>query len=180
MYTASEQRLLTTLTKSLLTATVPLFEADIVVQLNDLQKVIRYHEWRYYISNEPVISDFEYDTLFKKLQALEQQFPNLVTSDSPTQRVSPDLTEGFAAVPHLTPMLSLENSYNAEDLNDFDEQIKKLCALEAEEEIEYFTQMFYDLLSLFTKPFHNMRRSTGVIKHGNLFLHIALYGCYLY
>jgi DNA ligase (NAD+) len=144
MYTKIEERSLITLSKSLLSATAPMFEADAATQITDLQKVIRYHEWRYYIGNEPVISDFEYDTLFKKLQALEQQFPNLVTSDSPTQRVSPDLTEGFEAVPHLTPMLSLENSYNAEDLNDFDEQIKKLCALEAEDEIEYCVEPKFD------------------------------------
>ena len=73
-----------------------------------------------------MISDFEYDMLYKKLEALEQQHPDLVTPDSPTQRVSNDLIDNFNSVEHLIPMLSLDNSYNAEDLKDFDTQIKKL------------------------------------------------------
>jgi DNA ligase (NAD+) len=144
MYTTAEQRLLADLSKNLLAASAPMFEPNAIAQIADLQKVIRYHEWRYSIQNDPVVSDFEYDTLYKKLQFLETQFPNLITPDSPTQRVSADLTDGFPSVPHLTPMLSLENSYNAEDLNDFDEQIKKLCALEAEDEIEYCVEPKFD------------------------------------
>ncbi|MEO1626946.1 MAG: NAD-dependent DNA ligase LigA, partial [Bacteroidota bacterium] len=75
---------------------------------------------------------------------LEKTFPQLVQPDSPTQRVSNDLTSDFPSVAHLTPMLSLDNSYNAEDLKDFDEQIKKLTGIEAEEDIEYCVEPKYD------------------------------------
>ncbi len=144
MYTTSEQRLLADLSKKIIAAAAPMFQENATMQIADLQKVIRYHEWRYYVQNDPVLSDFEYDTLYKKLQQLETQFPDLVSPDSPTQRVSPDLTEGFASVAHLTPMLSLENSYNADDLNDFDEQIKKLCLIAAEIDIEYCVEPKFD------------------------------------
>jgi DNA ligase (NAD+) len=144
MHTVNEQRLLADLSKKLLSSPTPMFEEDAALQITELQKVIRYHEWRYYVKNDPVVSDFEYDSLFKKLEFLEEKYPNLINSDSPTQRVSPDLTEDFNSVPHLTPMLSLENSYNAEDLNDFDEQIKKLCLIAAEVDIEYCIEPKFD------------------------------------
>lgn len=123
-YSTAEQKKLSDLSKSLLQAPAPMFREDAAQQITDIQQVIRYHEWRYYVKNDPVVSDFEYDSLYKKLQKLEAEYPDLVTPDSPTQRVSNDLTDGFPSAAHLTPMLSLENSYNAEDLNDFDEQIK--------------------------------------------------------
>ena len=144
MHTVNEQRLLADLSKKLLSSSTPMFEEDAALQITELQKVIRYHEWRYYVKNDPVVSDFEYDSLFKKLEYLEEKYPNLINPDSPTQRVSPDLTEDFSSVPHLTPMLSLENSYNAEDLNDFDEQIKKLCLIAAEADIEYCIEPKFD------------------------------------
>lgn len=92
----------------------------------DLRKVLTYHDWRYYVQNDAVISDYEYDQLFKQLQAIEAEHPKLKTADSPTQRVSSDLTAEFATVRHKVPMLSLDNSYNSEDLYKFDEQVKKL------------------------------------------------------
>ncbi|MCB0705568.1 MAG: NAD-dependent DNA ligase LigA [Saprospiraceae bacterium] len=112
--------------------------------IRDLHDVIIYHEWRYYVQNDPIISDFEYDQLFKKLEALEARFPEFITPDSPTQRVSADLTEDLPAVEHMIPMLSLANSYNAEDLKDFDEQIKKLCLLDTEADIEYVVEPKFD------------------------------------
>lgn len=144
MYTAAEQRQLSALSKTLIAASAPMFQEDALSQLLDLQKVIRFHEWRYYVQNDPIISDFEYDSLFKKLQTIEAQYPDLVAADSPTQRVSPDLTADFNSVPHLTPMLSLENSYNAEDLNSFDEQIKKLCSLSIDSDVEYCIEPKFD------------------------------------
>ena len=110
----------------------------------DLRDVIVYHEWKYYIQNDPVISDFEYDQLFKFLEALEARFPEWVAPDSPTQRVSADLTSDFPSVEHLTPMLSLANSYNEADLVDFDEQIKRFLDIEMEEDIEYVVEPKYD------------------------------------
>ncbi|MFM8709888.1 MAG: NAD-dependent DNA ligase LigA, partial [Sphingomonadales bacterium] len=84
-----------------------------------------------YVLNDPLLSDFEYDQLFKSLEKIEQQHPGLVTPDSPTQRVAKDLTRDFPTVRHLVPMLSLDNSYNAEDLHDFDRRAKELTGLSA-------------------------------------------------
>lgn len=91
-----------------------------------LREIINFHDWKYYLKAEPIISDVEYDKLFKSLKELENSYPELVTSDSPTQRVAQALTNDFKTVAHTVPMLSLSNSYNAEDLNAFDESIIKL------------------------------------------------------
>jgi len=91
-----------------------------------LREIINFHDWKYYLKAEPIISDVEYDKLFKSLKELENSYPELVTSDSPTQRVAQALTKDFKTVAHTVPMLSLSNSYNAEDLNAFDESIIKL------------------------------------------------------
>lgn len=97
-----------------------------------LIEVLSYHEWKYAVMNDPVISDFEYDQLFDALKNIEASNPLLVRPDSPTQRIASDLNPDFPSVAHLTPMLSLGNSYNADDLLDFDKQIKKLSNTEGE------------------------------------------------
>lgn len=141
-YSEDEQRRLTDLTKQTLSAgSEGLDPQDRVVLLRDL---IRFHEWRYYILDDPLVSDYEYDLLFKQLQQTEHEYPHLFHPDSPTQRVSADLTEGFPAVPHLRPMLSLDNSYDEADLADFDRQVKKLCGLGPAEVIEYCVEPKYD------------------------------------
>lgn len=111
---------------------------------DQLKSVLHFHEYRYYILNDPLITDFEYDQLYKKLEYLEEQFPDWVSPDSPTQRVSTDLTESFEAVAHLRPMLSLANSYDEQDLIDFDKQVKKLCQLPADEQVSYCVEPKYD------------------------------------
>ena len=141
MYSQEEQRKLFDLSKQLLQNN----NADNASQIvADLQKVIVYHEWRYYILNDPIVSDFEYDQLFKQLENLEASHPEFKTPDSPTQRVSTDLTSDFPSVEHLVPMLSLANSYNAEDLKDFDTQIKKLTLLGEDVDIEYCVEPKFD------------------------------------
>jgi DNA ligase (NAD+) len=110
-----------------------------------LRDVLRFHEHRYYIQNDPLISDFEYDSLYKLLEALEKENPDLVTADSPTQRVAKGLTKDFPTVPHLVPMLSLDNSYNSEDLVDFDRKAKELTGLK---EIEYCVEPKFDGASI--------------------------------
>ncbi|MEM9886228.1 MAG: NAD-dependent DNA ligase LigA [Bacteroidota bacterium] len=115
-----------------------------IEEIEKIRAVLRYHEWRYSILNDPVISDFEYDQLYKKLEALEAESPELITLDSPTQRVSNDLTSDFPSVAHLTPMLSLANSYNAEDLIDWDTQVKKVANLPEETDIEYIVEPKFD------------------------------------
>ncbi len=130
MYTSENQKYLFELSKQLIERGKAGDASDASGLVSELIKVIEYHEWRYYVLDQPVLSDFEYDTLFRNLQLLEQEYPHLTKKDSPTQRVSNDLTENFKTVRHLTPMLSLDNSYNGEDLGDFDERVKKLTETE--------------------------------------------------
>jgi len=94
--------------------------------IDQLREVLRFHEYRYYVLNDPLISDAEYDLLYKKLEQLEKENPSLITADSPTQRVGSSLNKEFETVPHLVPMLSLDNSYNPQDLVDWDNRLKGL------------------------------------------------------
>ncbi len=142
MYTRDEQRTFFDLSKQYLNGKAA--GQSMEQQLEDLRRLITYHEWRYYILNDPVVSDFEYDQLYKQLEALEEARPDLVTPDSPTQRVSADLTSEFPEVAHLTPMLSLANSYNEEDLFEFDQQIKRLLNIAENEDIEYAVEPKFD------------------------------------
>lgn len=103
--------------------------------------MLRFHEHRYYILNDPLLSDFEYDQLFKALEKIEKENPTLITPDSPTQRVAHELTREFPTVQHLVPMLSLDNSYNADDLLDFDRKVRELSDLE---EISYCVEPKFD------------------------------------
>jgi DNA ligase (NAD+) len=109
-----------------------------------LRDVLVFHERKYYIEDDPLISDYEYDQLYKQLEALESAYPELITAESPTQRVSTDLSGDFPPVQHTVPMLSLENSYNEDDLNDFDAAVKKLCGLPSELDIEYCVEPKFD------------------------------------
>jgi len=115
---------------------------DNVAQLKD---VLRFHEYRYYVMSEPLVSDFEYDQLYQLLQRTEKAHPELVSSDSPTQRVGSSLNQNFVTVQHLVPMLSLDNSYNAEDLTDFDRKARELSGLE---NIEYCIEPKFDGASI--------------------------------
>lgn len=110
-----------------------------------LREVLRFHEHRYYIQNDPLISDFEYDSLYKQLEALENENPDLIVPDSPTQRVAKGLTKEFPTVQHLVPMLSLDNSYNSEDLIDFDRRARELTGLN---QIEYCVEPKFDGASI--------------------------------
>jgi DNA ligase (NAD+) len=95
-------------------------------EAEDLRNVLRFHEHRYYVLNDPLISDYEYDQLYKLLQQAEGNHPAWITPDSPTQRVGSSLNEGFANVSHLVPMLSLDNSFNPADLADWDRRVREL------------------------------------------------------
>lgn len=118
------------------------------IQVKDihlLRDVLRFHEYRYYVLNDPLISDAEYDRLYKELEKLEKENPDLVTPDSPTQRVGSSLNEVFPTVQHLVPMLSLDNSYNADDLLDFDRKARELTGLKV---IEYCIEPKFDGASI--------------------------------
>lgn len=144
MYNTTEQKQLVQQSKDLLKTTCPDDLALAKERSLQLQAIIRYHEWRYYVLDQPILSDFEYDSLFKLLEVIEDKFPALISPDSPTQRVSNDLTSDFGTVKHLTPMLSLENSYNAEDIFDFDKRVKKLVNGAEDLKINYCVEPKYD------------------------------------
>jgi DNA ligase (NAD+) len=107
-------------------------------RIEKLREEIREHDYRYYILTETAISDQEYDSLMKELEKLESENPDLITSDSPTQRVGIDLTKEFKPVTHLIPMLSLANTYNEDELYDFDRRVKE--GLPDEEKVEYVVE----------------------------------------
>ncbi len=110
-----------------------------------LKDTLRFHEYRYYILNDPLISDFEYDSLFKTLENLEKENSDLLDPDSPTQRVGKGLTKDFPSVQHLVPMLSLNNSYDSKDMVDFD---RKARALTGVAEVEYCVEPKFDGASI--------------------------------
>jgi DNA ligase (NAD+) len=94
-------------------------------QIEQLRSEIRRHDYLYYVLNQPEISDQQYDKLFAQLKVLEQAHPELLTPDSPTQRVSGQPLEGFTTIRHAVPMLSMDNTYNADELRAFDERVRK-------------------------------------------------------
>lgn len=118
------------------------FSPDHIIKL---KQVLQFHEYRYYVLNDPLIADQEYDLLYKRLEKAETDHPELISADSPTQRVGNSLNSQFVTVSHLVPMLSLDNSYNAEDLIDFDRKAKELTGLD---EIEYCIEPKFDGASI--------------------------------
>jgi DNA ligase (NAD+) len=98
---------------------------DIIKELEDLREEIRYHNHRYYVLDDPEISDAEYDRIFQRVLELEREHPELVTSDSPTQRIGAEPLEAFTQVTHRRPMLSLENGFDEQDIRDFDARLKR-------------------------------------------------------
>ncbi len=138
-YTAEQQKSFFDATKKYLAKkNVSELSGDDIHPLEDL---VRFHEYRYYVLNDPLVSDFEYDQLYKLLEALEKKYPAKASASSPTKRVSSDLVEDFVTVKHIIPMLSLDNSYDADDLIKFDTQVKKLTELNT---INYTVEPKYD------------------------------------
>jgi DNA ligase (NAD+) len=119
--------------------------ASVSGQIEKLREEIRRHEELYYVLDNPEISDAEYDALLEKLQALEQQHPDQITPDSPTQRVGGKPAEGFSQVVHRRPMLSLDNSYNIEELRAFDQRCQRLADGRS---VDYVAELKIDGLSL--------------------------------
>src|SRR6185503_16186152 len=115
-------------------------------RLNELKSQIREHDYHYYVEDQPVINDSEYDLLFNELKKLENEHPELITADSPTQRVGGQALDEFEKVPHRKPMLSLANTFSIDDLRDFDARIKKF--LGNEREITYFCELKFDGLAM--------------------------------
>ncbi len=114
-------------------------------RIRKLREEIKYHEKKYYVDNDPQIADYEFDLLVKNLKELEKQFPELITPDSPTQRVGEQPVSGFSSVEHSQPMLSLDNCYSYEELEEFEERIHKIIP---GEKVEYVAELKIDGLGI--------------------------------
>ena len=119
---------------------------DIRSRIEELRDLVRYHGRKYYIEDAPEISDAEYDALYNELESLEAENPELITPDSPTQRVGGEPLEGFEEVEHAVPMLSLSNARKTEELREWDARIRRL--LGAGEEPTYVTELKIDGLAV--------------------------------
>jgi DNA ligase (NAD+) len=115
-------------------------------RLQTLREELHLHAWRYYVLDDPLIADAEYDLLFQELLALEEQYPELITADSPSRRVGGAPLGQFASVAHSVPMLSLENGFNAEDLLAFEKKLQRF--LKSEAPIAYVTEPKLDGLAV--------------------------------
>ena len=113
-----------------------------------LRKSIAKHDRLYYEKSRPSISDYDYDQLFQQLKSLEEKHPEIITSDSPTQKVPGFLSRGFQKVSHSLAMLSLQNSYSLEELDEFDQRVKKELGETESKKIEYFCEPKFDGVSL--------------------------------
>ena len=117
----------------------------LVVRVGELREELRRHEHLYYVLDAPEISDAQYDALLRELRAIEAEHPELVTPDSPTQRVGGKPKDGFAKVAHSRPMLSLDNAYNEEELHAWDARVRTALDSDA---VEYICELKLDGLSL--------------------------------
>jgi DNA ligase (NAD+) len=118
---------------------------EIQERVEKLREEIRRYDYYYYVLNQPLISDAEYDKLFRELLELERQYPELVTPDSPTQRVGAPPAEEFAPVEHAIPMLSLANCFNDEELEEWDDRVRRMLGGEP---VEYVCEPKLDGLSV--------------------------------
>src|SRR5450759_275250 len=118
---------------------------DVVQHIEQLRDALRHHEHLYYVLDQPEITDAEYDAMMRELQALEAEHPELVTADSPTQRVGGKPREGFVKVPHSSPMLSLDNALNENELREFDRRVRELLG---GAKYEYVGELKLDGMSL--------------------------------
>ena len=125
-----------------------------------LRKELTIHCWLYYVLNSPIISDEEYDRLFRRLVQIEERFPELITPDSPTQRVGFPPAEEFAKVRHRKVMLSLDNAFNEEELRAFDQRVKRFLGLSLTEAIDYTCELKFDGLAV------NLTYENGVLALG--------------
>lgn len=132
-------------------------QKSVLDKIDKLRKEINEHDYRYYVLAEPVISDAEYDRLMSTLEELEKQYPELVTPDSPTQRVSGEPTKKFPTVTHSTPMLSLSNSYTEEEVREFDRRVKSLLQNQS---YKYVCELKFDGIAV------SLKYSDGILKVG--------------
>jgi len=118
---------------------------DVIERAKKLREELNYHAYRYYVLNDPIITDEEYDRMLKELQELEKKYPELITPDSPTQRIGAKPLNGFEQVIHSSRLYSLDNTYSEEELKGFDRRIKKLLNVE---QLDYVCELKIDGLSV--------------------------------
>src|SRR5581483_7676555 len=124
---------------------LPMAGKDLTKKIETLREKIRFHEYRYYVLDDPEISDAEFDRLMNELKKIEAEHPKLVTPDSPTQRVGGKPREGFLKARHSSPMLSLDNTYNQDDLKNWERRVHELSG---RKDIEYVCELKLDGMSL--------------------------------
>src|SRR6266478_6760375 len=124
---------------------MPAATKDPEKKIEALREKIRHHEHLYYVLDNPEISDAEFDKLMQQLQQLEAEHPTLITPDSPTQRVGGKPREGFVKVRHLSPMLSLDNTYNEQELRSWERRVHELSG---RKEVDYVCELKLDGMSL--------------------------------
>ncbi|RCK75233.1 MAG: DNA ligase [Ignavibacteriae bacterium] len=129
----------------------------IIEKIEKLRETIREHDYRYYVLAEPIISDEEYDKLMRELIELEKQYPELITPDSPTQRVGGEPTKKFPVVTHKIPMLSLSNSYTEEDVKEFDRRVRSILKTS---DYEYVCELKFDGVAV------SLHYENGLLKVG--------------
>ncbi len=133
---------------------------DVEKKIEALREKIRHHEYLYYVLDTPELSDADFDKLMQQLKALESENPSLVTPDSPTQRVGGKPREGFVKVPHSSPMLSLDNTYNEEELRDWERRVHELSG---RKDVDYVCELKLDGMSL-ALVYEDGRLSRGVTR----------------
>lgn len=126
-------------------------------EMEKLRELIHHHDYLYYVLATPEISDAEYNALFRKLRELEEKFPELVTPDSPTQRVGGKPQEDFVPFTHARAMLSLDNAFTEEDIRNFDRRVKRMLGVK---EVRYVLELKIDGLAV------NLRYENGTLVHG--------------
>src|SRR5882724_1781656 len=134
--------------------------AAILKKIESLRDKIRHHEYRYYVLDDPEISDAEFDKLINELKKIEAEHPELITPDSPTQRVGGKPREGFVKAKHSSPMLSLDNAYTEEELRDWERRVHDLTG---RSDVEYFCELKLDGMSLALR-YHGGQLERGITR----------------
>src|ERR1700687_5842075 len=138
----------------------PAIDKKIDKKIEALREKIRHHEYRYYVLDDPEITDAEFDALMNELKKLEAQHPELIKPDSPTQRVGRKPREGFAKARHSSPMLSLDNAYSEEELRDWERRVHELSG---RTDLEYMCELKLDGMSL-ALVYNNGRLERGITR----------------
>ena len=137
--------------------------AEAAERVQTLRSALNHHNYLYYVMDSPLVSDLEYDALFRELRTLEEKFPELVSPESPTQRVGAELITTFAALAHRAPMLSLDNAFGDEELLEWEHRLKRYVGMPSDADIEYITELKIDGLSI-NLTYENGRLKTAATR----------------